>query len=250
MREETLQMELIMLGTGDRLSKRYGNNNALFNLNGYRLLVDCGTTAHSSLHQMGLSWDTEVDGVLVTHLHSDHVGGLEEVALDGKYKYKKKIELFGTAELLQQLWEHCLKGGIGNSGFDSLDDYFHVRPLSEKPFHIGGTPLQLIRSRHVPGKISYALLIGGIFYSSDMQFDERLLMSLSDRVARILHDCSLKPSPNHASLDQLLQLPRELQRKIWIMHYGDDLSLFVEDNRIGSLNVLERHKKYELASFT
>jgi ribonuclease BN (tRNA processing enzyme) len=77
-------IELIMVGTGSGFSKKYYNNNALFNLNGYRLLVDCGHTAHRSLNELGLSWNHDIDGILITHIHADHVGGLEEVALDGK----------------------------------------------------------------------------------------------------------------------------------------------------------------------
>jgi ribonuclease BN (tRNA processing enzyme) len=44
-------IELLTLGTGNGFSKKYYNNNALFTLNGYRLLVDCGHTAHRSLYE-------------------------------------------------------------------------------------------------------------------------------------------------------------------------------------------------------
>jgi ribonuclease BN (tRNA processing enzyme) len=240
-------MELLMLGTGSGFNKKLYNNNALLDLNGYRLLIDCGCTATRSLFELGLSWEKHIDGVLVTHLHAGHVGGLEEIALDGKFKYRKKIDLFAAEELLDPLWQHCLRGGTADSDSDRLDDYFNVRPMRHgEALHIHGVSAELVRTLHVPGKCSSGLRIGPLYYSSDAQFDERLLMDMQSRVRYIFHDCSLEPSPHHASLEQLGSLPESVQEKIWLMHFTDDPERYRTHGRIGRLKVLEQHRRYLL----
>ncbi|WP_276353876.1 MBL fold metallo-hydrolase [Cohnella caldifontis] len=241
-------MDLLMLGTGGGFYKKLYPNNALLDLNGYRLLIDCGSTATRSLHELGLSWEKDIDGVLVTHLHSGHVGGLEEIALDGKFKYKKKIDLFAAEDLLDPLWEHCLKGGTADGPSDRLDDFFNVKPMKHgETVSIHGMPAELVRTLHVPGKSSSGLRIGPLYYSSDAQFDERLLLELQERVRFIFHDCSLEPARHHASLDQLATLPESVQEKIRLMHYSDDPRRYLAHGRIGKMRLLEQHVRYSIS---
>ena len=43
---------------------------------GSKLLIDCGTDARHSLHELGLSYK-DIEHVYISHLHADHAGGLE-----------------------------------------------------------------------------------------------------------------------------------------------------------------------------
>ena len=45
-----------------------------------RLLIDCGSDARHSLRNLGFM-PNDFDGVYISHLHSDHIGGLEWMAL-------------------------------------------------------------------------------------------------------------------------------------------------------------------------
>ena len=64
------------LGTGGGLNVALGNTSFTLRANSARtLLVDCGFTVPGRL--MELNEIESVTDVLITHLHADHIGGLE-----------------------------------------------------------------------------------------------------------------------------------------------------------------------------
>lgn len=246
-------MKLQMLGTGSAFAKAFNNNNALVTVDNRTLLVDCGITAPKALHEAGKNFG-DVDAVLITHIHGDHVGGLEELAFQMKFIYGRKPVLFLADTLVEPLWEHTLKGGLQQDESQTLHDYFDVRPLREGTAAevLPGLQVEMMRTPHIPGKASYSLLFNGFFfYSGDMVFDGALLESLvKDRGVQIIfHDCQLHPpGAVHASLPELLTLPESIQQLVYLMHYGDDRASF--DGRTGLMKFVEQQKIYELDPLT
>lgn len=242
-------MFITMLGTGSAFAKRYNNNNALLEAeDGKRILVDCGITLPKALHDHGLSF-SDVDAVLISHIHADHVGGLEELAFQMMFKYGRKPVLYIAEKLVAPLWEHTLRGGLVQGELNALDHFFEVKPLQpEVSYELApGIAVKLIQTDHIPGKVSYSFLFNdSFFYSADMVFNAELLRSLVDPgVETIYHDCQLEsPGVVHASLDELLTLPQPLQEKIWLMHYGDAMEDY--RGRTGLMRFVEQGVRREV----
>ncbi|MDO7905300.1 MBL fold metallo-hydrolase [Paenibacillus sp. JX-17] len=245
-----MTLKLQMLGTGDAFAKTYYNNNALFMSDTARLLVDCGTTAPISLHQLGYSFQ-DLDAVLITHIHADHVGGLEELAFQMRFVHQRRPVLYIAETLIQPLWEHTLKGGIFQQGIiESINDVFEVRPL--KPGKtievVPGISVELFPTRHIPGKDSYSLYVNEhIFYSADMTFNPELLNQLVDQrgCSLILHECQLQGRGEvHTTLDELKSLPESVRRRMYLMHYSDRMEELRES--AGDLPFLRQHATYTI----
>nr|WP_141505976.1 MBL fold metallo-hydrolase [Paenibacillus luteus] len=241
-------MHITMIGTGSAFAKKYDNNNGIIEVNGYRLLVDCGITLPKALHEQGLSFP-ELDAVLISHIHGDHVGGLEEYAFQMMFKYKRKPILYLAETLVQPLWEHTLRGGLTQEPLDKLEDFFEVRPLQpDTDIELSpGLTVRLIQTKHITNKPSYSFIFNGhFFYSADMRYDPSLLQQLIDEgVTTIYHDCQLEPpGVVHASLEELVQLPEAVQKKTWLMHYGDTIEEY--RGKTGSMRIVEQHKRYEI----
>lgn len=239
-------MNIQMLGTGSAFAKRYYNNNALLFSNGHTAMLDCGITAPLALHQLNKTFN-DIDALLISHIHADHVGGMEEFAFQMKFSYKRSVPLFVPASLIEPLWESTLKGGLMQEDLQSLGDYFDVRPLSEGESReiIPGLTVRPIQTKHITGKPSFSYLLNGtFFYSADMKFDAELLQSLvADGCEVIFHDCQLKPpGAVHTTLEQLLSLPADLQERIWLMHYDDTMPQY--EGRTGAMRFVEQHRVY------
>lgn len=246
-----MSLKLQMIGTGNAFAKKFYNNNALLYCNDFTLLIDCGITAPRALYELNIPYD-KIDGLLVTHLHADHVGGIEELAYQLMYKYKRKIKLFIPRSLVTKLWENTLKGGMDNPevGQHDLSLYFDIVLLDEGlPYEIHqGLNIEIKKTDHVPLKDSYSLFINkDIFYSADVVFSRKLLDEVHlDRQCRlILHDCQLhSPGVVHAALKDLLTLPPDIQSKVRLMHYDDDMPNFV--GKTGAMTFVEQHVVYVL----
>lgn len=242
-----MNLKLVMIGTGSAFAKKYFNTNSIWQTKDFTLLVDCGITAPMALHNAGISMD-EIDGVLITHLHGDHVGGLEEIAFQFKFKFNRKPILFIPEKLVHPLWENSLKAGVADDSSSSLEDFFQVKLLQEdEPTTIAeGLIIEIIQTEHIPGKASYSLIINDdIFYSADMKFHPELLHRLEreGRCRLIFHDCQLHgQGVVHTTLQELMSLPQSLQEKIILMHYDDDMEDFI--GQTGPMWFIKQNQPY------
>ena len=162
-------IDITFLGTGSAFSKKFGNNSAVVSVGDKNLLIDCGRTTPDDLAKSQFTW-SDIDAIFVTHLHGDHVYGLEEAGFFGRYVLKKKPHIiFPHKKVKIDLWERVLKGTMLQGDLArnmNFDDYFTYEIVDDREqyFDFNGVMFSVFTTQHVPNKKSYGLVIGEYNY--------------------------------------------------------------------------------------
>ena len=255
-------MTIIPLGIGSALSKTAYNTNFLVeSSSGKRLLVDCGYTAFRSLLDLRLTF-SHIDGVLITHLHGDHVLGLERLAIETQIVSKKKIPLWIADDLADVLWDHVLSGLLGGTWRDpqtgktrekTLSDYFLVHRLQpDEPFDACGISTSAFSVPHLHGRPAYGYLLqegqeGKVaMLVPDANGTGEYLPSYGAIADVIFHDCFSRVArlPSHTAFTLLEALPEELREKLILVHGDDDELEAIED--LKGMRVARQHERFEV----
>ncbi|OJY29396.1 MAG: MBL fold hydrolase [Legionella sp. 40-6] len=231
-------MKLQFLGAGSGLGRdlsNYQSNMLLLSDTGKTLLIDCGTDIRFSLANAQYL-PNQIDAVYISHLHADHVGGLEWFALQRKFIYQNRPLMFIHEELAPMLWDHSLSGGLKTlDELDaSLEDFFIVHKVKcTDTYEWEGIKFNLVKTVHIHsnGQLmpSFGLFIeyqqNAYFLTTDTRFIPDKFQAYYEKAKIIFHDCETlaRPSGVHAHYSELLTLPQAIKNKIWLYHYDDGI---------------------------
>lgn len=208
-------------------------SNMLIESNSHRrMLVDCGSDVRRSLRAVGLSF-SDIDAVYISHLHADHIGGLEWLGFSKKFNGQKKPLLYISDDQKETLWKHALSAGMSSLEYEkaNLDSFFEVISIPNQTFSWENIQFELVRVPHTCSHHeflpSYGLFVihgkENIFISTDTRFSQDVLMSVYEKASLIFHDCetSEKLSAQHAHFNELKTLPSSIKKKMWLYDYND-----------------------------
>lgn len=217
-------MNVTFLGAGDMFSFEQGHNSIFIEFDETNLVIDFPESNCRALLELGRSI-TDIQNIFITHLHEDHINGLQLIGNYFRVHANRKPVLFVHSSLYPLLWQ-TLRTGMepSFSGPKKLEDFFDVR-LVETEFAIGDVIFQLVQTRHLPGMISHGLLAAPYFYfSGDTSLDRSFVETVGENVQLIFHECHLQTDnlPSHTSLDEIMSLKEDVRSKIVLMHYVDD----------------------------
>ena len=228
-------MELTFLGVSSALSigeKLFQSNMLIKSLSGKYLLIDCGTDIKHSLNEQKISSES-IDAVYVSHLHSDHTGGLEWLGFSALFQQNsKRPKLYIDTLLEKALWDNVLSGGMSSIEEEKafLSTYFDVQTIINKQFVWEGYKFELIQVVHSIDNHQqlpcFGLIIYGdkkkVFLSTDTRFTPKTLMSTYNNVDLIFHDCETmtNPSMQHATYHDLTKLNHKIKAKMWLYDYN------------------------------
>lgn len=237
-------LSFFLVGTGSAFSKTLNQNNFTIIKGETHIQVDCGTKFSQALFDLGKSV-TDIDTWLITHSHADHIGGLEEVMLMGRYVAKRRPNIIITPQYQDVLWDFSLKGGAAfnersEGGILDFEDlWVPIRPtlasgFSRDTYELvhGDIKLTLFRTMHFPDSASswqdsaYSLgmvVDDRIMFTGDTRFDRELIEEFDAHfgLEYIFHDVQFYPGGVHASLTELESLPESVKKRMILVHYSD-----------------------------
>src|SRR5215470_4593504 len=103
------RFEVIVLGVGDTFSEFHHTTSVLLVCDDFHLAIDCPDTYRAVLRDasgrsgraLSLS---DIDHVLITHVHGDHMNGLEGAAFFKFFAQGQRLQLATSPDLRANIW--------------------------------------------------------------------------------------------------------------------------------------------------
>ena len=226
--------EVWMTGVGDAFSVRHWGTHFVLKKGEFLLGVDCPDSYRRALSASGFEVNGErldahhLDALILTHLHGDHVNGLEMTACYLRFYHQRRLALYTSPQAEADLWKrlspslHVLWDGE-ELHEQRLEEFLDVEVMARgEPVQIGPLQVETRATRHHLPATAMRISDGEhvLGYSCDTAYDEELIAWLSD-ADLIIHESSLGAA--HTPLQRLLELPEAIQQKMYVVHYPDEL---------------------------
>ena len=234
-------MKLFVLGVGDTFSERHVTHALLLEHDGFRLAIDCPDSYRRVLRQARDRIDDPgarstldllgIDDVLVTHIHGDHMNGLEGVGYFKHFAQQRRVNLHTIAPVVEGLWEGRLGTSMGRlwngKSFRELafEDYFAWNEVSlVSRTRIGPFTVRARTTKHHVPTSALFIEAGGssIGISSDTAFDPTLIAFLAP-ADLVVHETNHGPA--HTAYADLLGVAPETRTKMRLIHYPDEFDV-------------------------
>ncbi len=253
-------MKLLFIGSGSAFVTReynYQSNALLITPDDKKIMIDCGSDARHALHDLNMDY-RDITNVYISHLHADHIGGLEWLAFNRLFDLGcNKPNLYIHKSMQNLIWDRSLSGGLRSlqGEKNELKTYFNVKAV-DATFRWEKVSFKLVKTIHTynDNKVnpSYGLFFEinkkKIFFSTDTTFQPQLYEKYYLAADLIFHDCEVndKTACVHTPYSDLLTLEPKIKNKIWLYHYSGTSNTLPDAVKDGFKGFVMRGQMFDL----
>jgi len=209
------------------------------------IMIDFGATALARVKQLPRNPD-QLAGILVTHLHGDHIGGIPFLLIDAMFRTRRQAPL----HILGPVGTAAALGELMRVTYGPVADYtkpfeFVVEEMAPDQSRAWlGWSIESFPADHMdPPEQPLCLRVeaGGrrIAFSGDTSMCEGLLRALEDVDLGVVECTGLEhPIGRHCAWsDWEAELPKLSARRMLMSHLGDEVRAAAVEGRLSRPNV-------------
>lgn len=194
---------------------------ALVEVDGVNILIDAGPDLRQQMLRCGV---TRLDGLLLTHEHKDHTGGIDDVR-PINFLMKETLNIYGQPRVMKAV-ETDYSYAFAENKYPGVPTLV-LNPILPDPFQIKGIEVLPIKVRHMTLPI-FGYRIRNFAYITDASFisetEKRKLFGLKVLVINALR---IEEHYSHFNLAQAIAIIQELKpERAFITHIGHDMGKY------------------------
>lgn len=193
---------------------------AYINVDGLKFLID---TSVDFRQQMLRNKIDDIDAVLYTHHHVDHINGMDDLRQITQ-RHEKTIDLYGnktTVDELKVTFRYVFDEELIRHNAIPLVKFNYIE---NKNFKIGSTEIIPIESLHGNLKI-FGYRINNFAYITDAsQISNEELKKLEGLKVLVINALRIRPHPTHFNLQQAIETAKKVMpKKTYFTHMTHDI---------------------------
>ena len=179
----------------------------LIEVNNNTFLIDTGADFRQQMLRENVQ---DIDAILFTHHHKDHVAGMDDVRAFN-HKWKKDMQIYCT-DITSKALRNEFPYVFTNKSYPGTPSV-NINIINSNPFKINNVMIRPIDVLHYKMQV-FGYRIDGLVYLTDVSQvpeSEKLKMKNADLI--ILDALRKDKHPSHFNLDQAIELINELNPK-------------------------------------
>lgn len=194
---------------------------AVVSVNGKNILIDCGPDFRQQVLRAGIG---RIDAVLITHIHYDHTGGIDDLRpFGGKHTLPIYLEP-SVAEGIRTRLPYC----FGDHLYPGVPN-IRLQEIGIEPFTIENIEVTPIRVMHYKLPI-LGYRIGGLVYITDaLTIPDEEYAKMKQVDVLVINALRKQPHLSHQTLDEALRVIERVQpREAYLVHMSHHMGLTAE----------------------
>lgn len=197
-------------------------SSGLLKIQGKQLLIDAGPDLRQQMLKYGI---THLDGVILTHTHYDHIGGIDDIrAL--YFKQHQKIPCMASKQSYEEIkhrYHYLFEEPSKSEGHCKFLD-FQLLDADFGSFHFLDIPFHIVTYYQSKSKVT-GYRVGSFAYISDIRkYEEKVVENLQGIETLVISALRYTPSEMHFSIEEAITFSRKVEAKrIYFTHIAHEL---------------------------